>query len=180
VTAYEPLTGIPRGSERTTARLTYQTRQLLEVLPAHFKLVAAALSKLHPAHVFITEYPSNAYDETGLLCVGGEGRFPAFPRATWQWLAETGDGLNTAVLGTRSLGWTVVAGIPYAFMKHGYCASDSYFVSINEARSGNNETGAFHPNARGQDINYLLARPLVCEALYENKQCNGIAPPPPQ
>ncbi|HUC14491.1 MAG TPA: hypothetical protein VMS00_08565 [Acidimicrobiales bacterium] len=181
VTDYEPLDGgNVKGRARTTARLTYQTQQLLEALPGHYRQTASELSGLHPEHVFITEYPTNAYDENGLLCVSGKGRFPAFPRATWQWLAETGDALNEAVLGTRSLGWTVVSGIPNAFMKHGYCADDSYFVPITNALSAGNKAGSFHPNARGQAINSSLTRPVVCEALYRNKQCNGIAPPPPQ
>ncbi|HMK97847.1 MAG TPA: hypothetical protein VK425_09900, partial [Acidimicrobiales bacterium] len=142
------------------------------------------------------QYPTFAYDDTGLLCVSGEGPFPAFPKATWSWLAQTGESLNTAVLGTRRLGWTVVTGVPNAFMKHGYCATTqknnpgSYFVPLTEAIGQDLQvtgkelraigSGAFHPNARGQALTYSLTRPVVCAALYGNGQCNGIAPSPPR
>ena len=67
--------------------------------------------ELAPAHIFITDYPNNATDQTGHVCTASEGPFPRFQETTWAWLEQTGVSLNDAVNQTASFGWVPITGI---------------------------------------------------------------------
>ena len=91
------------------------------------------------------------------------------------------------MLAAQRHNWTVVTGIPQDFYRHGYCATQfdgepaweqSYFVPVSRAVTKGNLEGAFHPNAKGQRVNFRRTMPLVCAALYGNQACDGNPPPP--
>ena len=162
--------------------LTTATQTKVSQLPGDYALVASHLkSELNPAHVLITEYPDFAHDEMGNVCSGTEivGRpFPHFFQSTWQWLAQTGQGLNGQVGGTSSLGWTPVTGIAQDFTTHGYCSTDPYFRPLVEGVAIGDKSGAFHATAAGQGITLAHLQPAVCNALYGNGGCDGSPPAP--
>jgi hypothetical protein len=161
--------------------LTAATQTKVTQLPADYALVARHLTELHPAHVFITEYPDFAHDEKGNVCSGTHiiGRsFPHFYASTWQWLGQTAQGLNGQVDGTTSLGWTPVTGIAQDFTTHGYCSTDSYFRPLVEGVATGNKAGAFHATPQGQAVTLAHTQPAVCSALYGNGGCDGSPPPP--
>jgi hypothetical protein len=149
----------------------------LDALPAAYDELNAHLKTLDPAHVFLTQYPDETTSDSGARCSVTQGRFPAMLTSVWQWLHETGTGLNSAVAKTSRFGWDPVTGIPERFSGHGYCASDSYFRGIaGSVATQHNLFGSFHADASGQAITYEQTRARVCQALYGNQTCDGIPP----
>jgi hypothetical protein len=129
--------------------------------------------------VFITEYPTNAYDASGKLCTAENSPFPSFSEGTWGWLAHLGRQLNNRVASAAETnGWTLVTGIADAFLRHGYCAgTQSYFRRVTEAALNYNLAGGFHPNLSGHHVSYVRTVSGVCTALYDNPRCDGLPPP---
>jgi hypothetical protein len=168
------------GAPSSKTTLAEATTERLRVLPLKYRALSKPLAQLNPSHVFVTQYPEMAHDQTGAFCTNRSLRFPAFYQGTWEWLSQTGRDLNDAVAATSRLGWIPITGIPADFFKHGYCATggSSDFVSIREAFGNRNGDGSFHPNAAGQQLTFVRTRDAVCTALYGNPGCDGIPHPP--
>jgi hypothetical protein len=171
------VTGYTEGGPDSPT-LEQATQAQLASLSSEYAALATGLNeKLHPAHVFITQYPNISTGADGETC-GDTGPVPRFFSSTWGWLERTGDSLNAAVARTASLGWVPVRGIPAAFVGHGYCSPSSYFVSVTQAVLKGDTSGAFHPTVTGQGKTYKLTVGPVCKAFYGNPDCHGLAPPP--
>ena len=166
----------PSPTSSTTLADATETRTLQ--LPSRYALLNKKLRLLHPAHVFITEYPNFADDQNGNLCTYGIGPLPHFVISTWSWLQDAGNALNQQVDRTSLLGWTPVTGIPQDFTTHGYCSTSSYFRPLVEGIATENKAGAFHATPDGQGITLAHTLPALCTALYGNDACDGIAPAP--
>jgi hypothetical protein len=159
--------------------LSAATQAKVGELPGRYSQLATQLATLHPAHVFISEYPDFAHDENGNTCSGTQivdRPFPHFYASTWQWLAQTGQALNAAVAATASLGWTPITGIAQDFTTHGYCSTSSHFRPLSEAIFTSNTAGAFHATVEGQATTLAHTQPAVCSALYGNPGCDGSPP----
>jgi hypothetical protein len=113
-----------------------------------------------------------------MTCGGGSGPLPRFYPSTWEGLDRTGSALNAAVAGTSALDWTPITGIPEAFVGHGYCSSQPWFLPLFKAIEEHDTAGAFHAILPGQYKSAVFTTRKVCEAFYGNEQCHGLAPPP--
>ncbi len=169
------ITGYSSGGGAT---LEAQTASALHTLPRLYRAMSARLASLQPAHVFITQYPNIATEERGTTCDPDVGPLPHFFSSTWRWLDRTGAALNAQVLATSSLGWIPVTGIPEAFVGHGYCSRDSWFLGLQHALRIGDMAGAFHAILPGQIASARATVPRVCSELYGNPKCHGIAPVP--
>ncbi|MEQ8840745.1 MAG: S-layer homology domain-containing protein [Acidimicrobiales bacterium] len=106
-----------------------------------------------PANVFMVEYYNPTRGSDGQTCE----EIMTIPftnfglnEAESMW-AENSilDPLNAHIASTRSrFGWTVVGGVASAFTSHGYCASDSWIVTLSD-ETGAGNAGVLHPNAAG-------------------------------
>lgn len=126
--------------------------------------------RLRPRHVLICAYPVSIFkeiaegsvDPCGILsttyvpnpATGLEFEGLDLDRADARDFGEVGRLLNAKISQKAGeFGWTVVDGIEGDFDGHGYCASESYFVSAEESclNQGDFE-GMLHPNAAGHRV----------------------------
>ena len=124
-------------------------------LEERYYAVAQKIKELWPnldsKRVLITQYPDLTQDETGavnLSCGAGSG----ISQSEAEWAADTVlPALNGKVAAAAAAhGWTLAAGIPNSFHRHGYCSSDSWIVDVSGSfvfQGG--KDGAFHPNYQG-------------------------------
>jgi hypothetical protein len=145
-------------------------------LPGEYQAVQSALaSVVAPKDTFITEYPTFAYADTeGNVC----GYSLTLHGSTWNWLKTSGMALNAQVDATSRLGWHVVRVNPGYFLGHGYCASESWFVSLTRAVLINNsKAGAFHATATGALVTAKLVELAACPVLAGTEDCKGLTKP---
>ena len=167
-----------KADPRSKETLADATSTAVARLGGYYSVLQRHLaSALRPEHIFITDYPNNATDQTGAVCSQSEGPFPHLAHSTWEWLNQTGASLNDAVNTTSSLGWTPITGIANQFIDHGYCSTSSYFVTIARAVTNLDIAGPFHAKPAGQDITFGQTKVAVCQALYGNPACGGDPPP---
>jgi hypothetical protein len=57
------------------------------------------------------------------------------------------------------------------FYNHSYCASDSWFVGLDQVGTHSNE--AFHPTLEGARITAVLLFKAMCPLLADPKACTG-------
>jgi len=155
-------------------------------LPGRYDAVARALASsglVKPSRVFLTQYPSFFYDSNGRVCTSQGGPaslvFASIRASTWQWLAGEGAKLNSAVVRAAAAhGWNGVAVPRQLFYGHGYCSSDSWFVSLATAGVFNwNLAGAFHPTARGAHVTGVFVLKGLCALLADRRACATIPAP---
>ena len=162
--------------DTTEATVAVRTAERLAVLPGRLALLNQHLASLGAAHVFATQYPDETTDQNGHIC-NNTGPRPRLSVAVWSWLQQTGNSLNSVVAGTASDGWIPITGVAAGFIGHGFCSTDSYFVTpAQSVWRQSNGNGSFHATASGAAITYALTRDKVCEALYGNPTCDGEAP----
>jgi hypothetical protein len=67
---------------------------------------------------------------------------------------------------------------PGYFLGHGYCASESWFVSLTRAVLINNsKAGAFHATATGALVTAKLVELAACPVLAGTEDCKGLTKP---
>jgi hypothetical protein len=145
------------------------------VYPARLDALKDAIDReLNPRHVFITEYPIGIFKEIaeGAPPCGVLGSGVPSPGSITGFDLDGPDARDLTALGVRlnatirakamQFGWVLVDGIESGFDKHGYCASDSYFVSATQSclKQGDFE-GMLHPNRRG----HAVTRDCIASAL---------------
>jgi len=147
-------------------------------LPRLYGTLGPVLADLvGPEDTFITQYPTFAYADTkGNICsmFGNGDTQPGrsiFTKATWKWLMDVNLALNAQVAATRSLGWRVVPVAPDYFLGHGYCATDSWFVTITSSIINLNKDGAFHPTEDGAAVTAKLVADDSCAWLVGKAEC---------
>jgi hypothetical protein len=143
--------------ERTSVRTDFESRAA--ELPARYARLASAIAALgvDPSAVHISEYFDPTTDELGVTqmrCAVLGGLYDLLDDDEARW-ASTGvlGALNNAVSAASAThGWTYVGGLAAAFVRHGYCSSDSWVVGVVESKLGqDNIDGAFHPNRKGHE-----------------------------
>jgi hypothetical protein len=87
---------------------------------------------------------------SGLLAAGTDGGVVTDDETAWA-RGTVVRGLNDAVSAAASThGWNFVGGIADGFVRHGYCADDSWTVTIGDSLAGQADLkGAVHPNGAG-------------------------------
>jgi hypothetical protein len=155
----------PASSGKT---LNQQVLGLVGDLPQRYKEVATALQGVVPASkVYLSQYPTEVYDDQGQLCSALNS---IYPTAVWSWLKNTGDALNRAVAhGAASHGWKTLVVPDQAFAHNGYCAHQSWFVSLTYAVYMGNKAGAFHATSRGAQVTADVAVADICPAIVPDK-----------
>jgi Calx-beta domain/GDSL-like Lipase/Acylhydrolase family len=155
-------------------------RGLVGHLPQRYDDLAQALPGLVPASkVYLSQYPTETSDDQGNLCSGSGS---PLAQSVWGWLHSTGDLLNRAVAaGAGAHGWHTIVVPDAAFNGHGYCAHDSWFVPLFQAKVHNgNEAGAFHANLRGAKVTADVALADLCPALAPDPTaCEATSATPP-
>ncbi len=134
--------------------------------------LAATYLKVHsalaPKAAFAIEYPDPTRDETGKFCAGNV-LFPVLGKLglgrvdqrenKWAYEAvlEPLNRLIVDVAGTTP-GWEVVTGSMQATKRNGFCSTERFFNSGQDARG---TSGTLHPNAAGHNaVSKLLSERL--------------------
>jgi GDSL-like Lipase/Acylhydrolase family len=127
-------------------------------------------------HVFLAQYPDFTHGDNGASCEIDFGSIVHMLPSTWAWLSTNGDVLNghvknAAAAGNRS--WVVPDYDFSAFLKRGYCSTNSLFRSVGRANVDGDLGGPFHPTAEGHLIEAAGTIPAVCRKLYNGDEtCN--------
>ena len=171
-----PVTNVPDGTGGVASwdvakkgrTLDQQVLGLIGDLPQRYKEVAVALhGVVAPSRVYLSQYPTEVYDDNAQLCSAVNS---IYPTAVWKWLKTTGDALNAAVAhGAGSHGWKTLLVPDQAFEHNGYCAHNSWFVSLSYAFYNHNKAGAFHATARGAQVTADVAVRDICPAIVPRK-----------
>ncbi len=159
---------------------------LVRKLPDRYRELARELSRtklVKPGRVFLSQYPFFFYDTGGTLCTsqGGVlgGTLTTILPSTWQWLSFEGNKLNRAVRAAAGAhGWNAIEVPRQLFFGHGYCAADSWFVSLQNAVTVNaNKAGAFHPTERGAHVTGVFVLRRLCGLLDDRRTCGTLPAP---
>lgn len=125
------------------------------LLEARYARLASAIRTRFPDlpadRVIITQYPDPTTDEAGRVTLDcGLASGISDEEAAWAHNTVV-PSLNFEVTRAASAhGWTLAAGIPALFERHGYCSSDPWMVDLTGSAGGQGgEDGAFHPNHEG-------------------------------
>ena len=155
---------------------------LLVNLPNDYARLYAALGgALHvePSHVFITQYFDPTRDSSGAFCtkVAGGITGPDVPWAYYHVVVP----MNLAVAAAANkYGWNLVSGVPAAFRTHGYCANDSWIVSLSQSLSVEGSfAGDMHPNHAGHHAIADLVEPPLTSTLFPGGKPVALNPNPP-
>lgn len=156
--------------------LAQQVKALLGRLLGLYGQLDAALkaSSLAGAKVYITQYPNFSYagGAQHFCGSGSAGSFFAGGTSTWAWLSAQGTTLNNMIsTAAANYGWVAVPVPANLFYNHGYCASDSWFVGLDQVGTHSNE--AFHPTLEGARITAVLLFKAMCPLLADPKACTG-------
>jgi len=166
----------PPGGET----LDRQVLRLVRQLRGRYSEVAGSLhGVVSPRDVYLSQYPTEVYGDHGSLCGATNS---VFPTAVWSWLHDTGDALNAAVAaGAHAHGWHTLVVPDRAYVGHGYCAHDSWFVNLTAALKNEVDSftsgvyvgthaGAFHATARGAKVTADIAVAGICPAVAPDKR----------
>ncbi len=171
------------SADKRQMRIDETQEKLRDQLPRDFNSLKKAIdTQLKPRQVFITEYPAGLFTKlvNGQVKDGGPcGVLSStnIPGTSIGFDLDLEDGKALRRLGKQmnqvirtkadEFGWTFIGDIEQAFDGHGYCASQSYFVSAEESclKQGDFE-GMLHPNKKGhQTTRDCIARVLRREML---------------
>lgn len=158
--------------------LEAQLQKLQDALEGRFGGIQAALPKLgvRRDHVFLAQYPNFSYGDDGKACGIELGSVVHFLPSTWEWLSANGGILNAHVRAAAAApgrSWVVPDYAFDAFLKRGYCSTNSLFRSVAGALGSGDKGGPFHPTAEGHLIEAAGTIPAVCRKLYEgDATCN--------
>ncbi len=158
--------------------LTAQLQKLQDALEGRFGGIQAALPKLHVRrdHVFLAQYPNFSYGDDGEACGIEFGSVVHFLPSTWEWLSASGTLLNQhvqAAAAAAGRSWAVPDYDFGAFLRRGYCSTNSLFRSVGGALGSGDKGGPFHPTAEGHLIEAAGTIPAVCRKLYDgDSTCN--------
>ncbi|HET6549056.1 MAG TPA: S8 family serine peptidase, partial [Solirubrobacter sp.] len=129
--------------------------QRIQLLPDRYARLAARIREQFPdlpaGRVVITQYPDLTTDESGAVDLSC-GIASGISAAEQQWAHDTViPALNAQVAQAAAThGWTLAAGVPEAFLGHGYCSDDPWIVDITgTVWDQADKNGAFHPNYYG-------------------------------
>ena len=177
-----PVTGTPLGSVISSFQreLPGRIRELGPALRRRPGLGDAGLGLRNLKRAFFTTYPDFSGNDAGAACDTFANAFsvPRWKPATWQWLRDQSLELNRNVaLGASSIGATTVVIPSDIWARHGYCASNSWFVPVLSAVVEDDATGPFHPNVTGHTISAGYNARAVCRALRGRADCRGTGEP---
>jgi Tol biopolymer transport system component/putative cell wall-binding protein len=148
-----------RCNDNTATRK--RVARLEDQLPARYALLAKAIKDLGipEERVFLTEYPDAVHDDDGqpdLSCVTVPplSNYTRIDPQEVEWakpaVFERLDQMVAKASETHH--WNHVPGGVPAFRTHGYCARDSWFVTLAASVwSQGDQNGGFHPNVTGHD-----------------------------
>ena len=166
------------GADASGATLGAQLQALQDQVEGRFGILQAALPKLgvRRDHVFLAQYPDFTHGDDGAACGIEFGTLVHFLPSSWDWLSANGNLLNQHVKAAASApgrSWVVPDYNFGAFLKRGYCSSNSLFRSVIGANLSGDSGGPFHPTAEGHLIEAAGAIPAVCRKLYDgDPTCN--------
>ncbi len=158
--------------------LAAQLQKLQDGLEGRFGGIQAALPKLRVRrdHVFLAQYPNFSYGDDGKACGIEFGSVVHFLPSTWEWLSANGGLLNQHVRAAGAAAgrsWVVPDYDFGAFLRRGYCSTNSLFRSVGGALGSGDKGGPFHPTAEGHQIEAAGTIPAVCRKLYDgDATCN--------
>jgi lysophospholipase L1-like esterase len=155
------LTWFGDGEVRVAARKQAEKR-LTELPKALDELKREIDAKLNPRRVFILEYPTGLFEirKDGKTRDGGPcGIFSSsldfdLDIDEGRLVKRLGEKLNETIRRkSEEFGWIFISGIAEDFSGHGYCASQSFWISAEEScRNQGDFEGMMHPNAKGRDV----------------------------
>jgi lysophospholipase L1-like esterase len=161
--------------EATSPRtLTQEIVRLLRLLPNRYAKVGAALEGVgvKPGRVFLSEYFDSTRDDKGEFCdpliyVPGLG---TFDRTEAKWAHDRVlVKLNEAVVAAaKAQEWGgTIRGAYLSFRQHGYCAKDTWIVSLTDSASTQfNKEGTLHSTPRGNTEQAKDATLVLRQAFY--------------
>lgn len=158
--------------------LAAHLQKLQDALEGRFGGIQAALPKLGVPRdqVFLAQYPNFSYGDDGKACGIEFGSVVHFLPSTWEWLSANGGLLNQHVRAAAAApgrSWVVPDYDFGAFLKRGYCSTNSLFRSVGGALGSGDKGGPFHPTAEGHLIEAAGTIPAVCRKLYDgDATCN--------
>ena len=129
------------------------TSQKLSDLPSHYAKLAAALAAAGVPHdrVYITQYFDPTRDDSGQFCT-----FPHFlglmgtVDAQWAYSGVVAPLNQQVAAAAQRYHWNLVTGAQQGFQDHGYCAANSWVVSLAQSVAGQgDDNGTMHPNRLG-------------------------------
>ena len=126
--------------------------------------------KLNVNKIYITEYPVRMFDDDNGKIRNGCGFINdrAFKVSTKEAtrFVSVGRELNKIIKDTsKNLGWNYIGGIDEQFKGHGYCSTDSYFISATRScKKQYDLRGMMHPNEKG--VNAMADR--ISDVIYKN------------
>jgi hypothetical protein len=156
-------------------------------LPGRYKALRAAFARspLSPGvgglgltdmdRAFFTQYPDFSSSDAIVPCdTTAAAAVPKWRPATWAWLQEQSVLLNQNVKrGAASIGARTAEIPTELWQRHGYCATESWFVPVGEAVLKDDITGPFHPNVTGHTIEAQFNSRAVCRELLGKADCRG-------
>ena len=160
------------------ATLGTHLQSLQDQVEGRFGVLQASLPKLgvRRDRVFLAQYPDFTHGDDGKPCGIEFGTLVHFLPSTWEWLSANGNLLNQHVKAAASApgrSWAVPDYDQSAFLKRGYCSTNSLFRSVIGAKAAGDAGGPFHPTAEGHLIEAAGAIPAVCRKLYDgDATCN--------
>ncbi len=152
---------VPNTREEIRTELQNNLKGLLP----HYENLALYIDLyLSPREIYITEYPLGFFDyQDGSK--GGCGIFAEIEQQDIVMVKEIGQQLNQIISEAvqtinknfanrpANTSWFYIDGIDAGFAGHGYCDSDSFFVSCEESCLIQGDLfGTMHPNAKGHSI----------------------------
>lgn len=181
---YPSLSGTRLGSVVASFQreLPGRIRELEPALRRRPGLGAAGLGMRNLKRAFFTTYPDFSGSDTGEPCdtYDSIATLPRWAPETWQWLRDQSVELNRNVgRGASSIDATTVVVPNGLWARHGYCATDSWFVPVLSAVVKGDATGPFHPNVTGHTIEAGYNARAVCRALRGRADCRADGEPRP-
>ena len=158
--------------------LAVKLQALQDGLEGRYGVIQSALPKLRVRRdrVFLAQYPDFAYGDDGQLCGIELGSIVHFLPSTWRWLSANSALLNQHVRAAGAAAgrsWVVPDYDFGAFLRRGYCSTNSLFRSVGGALGSLDKGGPFHPTAEGHRIETAGTLPAVCRKLYDgDATCN--------
>ena len=186
-----PVKGVPEPSGRgigsyrdnpSGKTLSDQLQALQDQVEGRYGVIDAALPRIgvRRDHVFLAQYPDFTHGDNGASCEIEFGTIVHILPSTWQWLSTNGNVLNQHVknaAAANNRSWVVPDYDFGAFLKRGYCSTNSLFRSVGQAGTDGDRGGPFHPTAEGHLIEAAGTIPAVCRKLYNGDDtCNEPKP----
>ena len=161
---------------------TIQVREIearIDQLSRKYKALDHKLTQklnVKPEDIIITEYPEDLFSSQsadGFITTGGCKGFDEYLmyegilQREALILLPLASRLNNEIReASARFGWNYVDGISDAFLGHGYCSSDPYFVSMEESCNRQADIlGTAHPNAKGHEVVKRFVKPKLIDVL---------------